>query len=172
MPNPVNEFTEKDSYIIGLRWYEYGDSDIAMKYWKPLAEDGDCDAEYGLGLLYFRGAGVRKSYNEARNWWDKSANYGQTQSQIALGVMLSHESISYSPHNCSRGCGVGKDLVTAYKWFGFASKMGSSAEQKQAYKFLEKIRVKMTPKQIITADNLIKEWEPAPSLCKPRRDLG
>jgi len=169
LPNPVNEFTEKDGYIIGLRWYEYGNYDIALKYWKPLAEDGDCDAGYGLGLLYFRGAGVRKSYKEASNVWFKSANQGQGQSQLALGIMYSHESIPYSPINCRRGCGVGKDLVKAYKWFGLASKMGSSAEQNRADELLEKIRVKMTPKQISTADDLIKEWEANPSLCKPRR---
>ena len=169
--NPVDELTEKDNYIIGLRWYEYGNYDIALKYWRALAEDGDCDAEYGLGLLYFRGAGVTKSYREARNWWFNSADRGQSQSQIALGIMYSQESIPYSPFICRRGCGVGKDLVTAYKWFGVASKIGTRSEQEMADKFLKRIQGEMTPEQISTADAMTREWEPSPSLCKPRGDL-
>ena len=58
LPNPVRDFTEKDDYIIGLNWYKQWNYGIAAKYWKPLAAEGDCDAQYALGLLYFEGLGV------------------------------------------------------------------------------------------------------------------
>jgi hypothetical protein len=171
LPNPVRDFSEKDPYIIGLRWYEYGEYDIARKYWEPLAKDGDCDAEFSLGLLYFEGRAVSKSYEKAREWWGKAANQGQPQAQNALGVMYAHGEIPYSPLQCRKGCGVSKDLVIAYTWLGLASESGSPREENQAKKLLEKINPEMTPEQINMADALIKEWKPNPSACVPRRNL-
>jgi hypothetical protein len=171
LPNPVRDFTEKDPYIIGLRWYEYGEYDIARKYWEPLAKDGDCDAEFSFGLLYFEGRAVSNSYEKATQWWTKAANRGQPQAQNALGVMYAHGEIPYSVFQCGRGCGVNKDLVMAYKWFGLASESGSPREESQAKKLLEKINPEMTQEQINMADVLIKEWKPDPSACVPRRNL-
>lgn len=171
LPNPVRDFTEKDPYVVGLRWYEYGEYDIARKYWEPLAEDGDCDAEFSFGLLCFEGRAVTKSYEKAREWWTKAADQGQPRAQNALGVMYSHREIPYSPFRCGRGCGVSKDLIIAYKWLGLATESGSPREENQAKKLLEKIKPQMTPEQISAADGLIKEWKPDPSLCIPRGDL-
>ena len=81
LPNPVSDFTQKDKYMIGLRWYQQGNLDIAVKFWRPLAESGDCDAQYSMGLLYYRGAGVRKSYNRAVELWTGAAEQGQAQAQ-------------------------------------------------------------------------------------------
>ena len=171
IPNPVRDFTEKDPYIIGLRWYEYGEYDIARKYWEPLAKGGDCDAKYSFGLLYFEGKGVSKSYQEATEWWTKAANQGQPQALVALGVMYAHSEIPYSPFQCRRGCGVNKDLVIAYKWFGLAQDSGFPLEEDQSKRLIEKIKPEMSPEQIIVANALIKEWKPQPSACVPRRDL-
>jgi TPR repeat protein len=76
LPNPVKDFTEKDNYIIGLNWYRQQNYRIAAKFWKPLAEEGDCDARYAFGLLYFDGLGVRQSYEEATRLWSESADQG------------------------------------------------------------------------------------------------
>jgi Sel1 repeat len=171
LPNPVRDFTEKDPYIIGLRWYEYGEYDIARKYWELLAKDGDCDAEFSFGLLYFEGRAVSNSYEKAREWWDKAANQGQPQAQVALGVMYAHGEIPYSVFQCGRGCGAEKDLVMAYKWLGLASASGFPREENQAKKLLDKIKPEMTPEQISEEDELIKKWIPDPSVCNPRRNL-
>jgi hypothetical protein len=171
LPNPVRDFIEKDPYIIGLRWYEYGEYDIAHKYWEPLAKDGDCDAEFSMGLLYFEGRAVTKSYEKGRQWWTKAADKGQPQARISLGVMYSHTEIPYSLFQCRRGCGVNRDLIAAYKWFVLAGDSTSPREQNQAKKLLEKIKPEMTPEQISAAEGLIKKWRPDPSLCIPRRDL-
>ncbi|MGB7292656.1 MAG: tetratricopeptide repeat protein [Thermodesulfobacteriota bacterium] len=171
LPNPVRDFTEKDPYIIGLRWYEYGEYDIARKYWEPLAEHGDCDAAFSFGLLYFEGRAVSKSYEKATEWWTKAANQGQPQAQNALGVIYAHGEIPYSPFQCRRGCGVSKDLVIAYTWLGLASESGSPREENQAKKLLEKIKREMAPEQISAADGLIRKWRPDPSQCTSRRNL-
>lgn len=171
LPNPVRDFTEKDPYLIGLRWYEYGEYDIAHKYWAPLAKDGDCDAQFSLGLLYFEGRAVGRSYEKASEWWNKAANQGQPQAQVALGVMYAHGEIPYSVFQCGRGCGVKRDLVLAYKWLGLAGESGFPREENQAQKLLGKISPEITPEQISEADELIKKWSPDPSVCNPRRDL-
>lgn len=168
LPNPVSDFTEKDRYVVGLRWYQEGNFDIARKFWKPLAEDGDCDAQYTMGLLYYEGAGVRKSYGRAVELWSSAAQQGQAQAEIALGAVYSHIGIPYTPLNCKRGCGVMKDLVRGYKWFGLASKLGSPREVRIAEKSIVRISVEMSSEQIEQAKSKIKDWKPDPSQCKPR----
>ena len=42
----------------GLTAYNNGDYATALKEWKPLAEEGDVDAQTNLGLMYQNGWGV------------------------------------------------------------------------------------------------------------------
>ncbi len=168
LPNPVRDFTEKDKYMIGLSWYKQRNYDIAAKFWKPLAEEGDCDAQYAMGLLYFEGTGVGKSYGEAVDLWNKSADQGQAQAQISLGVIYSRISIPYTSLDCKRGCGEEKDLVAAYKWFGIAREIGSPHEMRVAGDSLNRIIPDMTPEQISEGDALVDAWEPHPLRCEPR----
>ena len=42
----------------GLTAAQSGDFATALKEWKPLAGQGDADAQYNLGLMYLNGWGV------------------------------------------------------------------------------------------------------------------
>ena len=42
----------------GLDTAKRGDYATALREWKPLAEQGDADAQYNLGLMYANGHGV------------------------------------------------------------------------------------------------------------------
>ena len=42
----------------GLTAYKNGDYATALKEWKPLAEQGDANAQFGLGVMYEYGDGV------------------------------------------------------------------------------------------------------------------
>jgi|GEM_PF-1028533 len=168
LPNPVSDFTEKDKFKIGLRWYEQGSFDIAKKFWKPLAEEDDCDAQYSMGLLYYSGAGVRRDFGEAAALWTEAGEQGQVQAQIALGAAYSHTEISYTSINCNRGCGIEKDLIEGYKWFGLASKSGSPREVGIAQKSIERISAQMSSTQIEEARSEIYNWKPSPSECISR----
>jgi TPR repeat protein len=53
--------------------------------WRPLAEQGDADAQYRLGVLYANGYGVPKDYVQARQWYEKAAAQGNTIAQYNLG---------------------------------------------------------------------------------------
>jgi len=168
LPNPVKDFTEKDDYIIGLNWYKQWNYGIAAKYWKPLAAEGDCDACYALGLLYFEGLGVGQNYDEAIRLWTESAGQGQAQAQISLGIVYARIDLPYTSLDCRKGCGAGKDLPEAYKWFGIAREMGSPREKRIAEDSLNKIIPMMTPDGIKDGDERVKAWKPGPARCDTR----
>ncbi|MEK6223346.1 MAG: sel1 repeat family protein [Thermodesulfobacteriales bacterium] len=168
IPNPVSDFTQKDRYKLGLRWYQQGQYDIAKKMWKPMAENGDCDAEYALGLLYFNGLSVRKNYNTALKWWSRAAEQAQPQALNSVGIVYAHLRVSYTTLDCKKGCGEAKNLITAYKWFGLAIEYGPPREVKLAQKSLDSISSDMTDTEVDEARIMIEEWEPKPSKCKSR----
>src|SRR5262245_22579121 len=45
-----------------------GDYAYALKYIRPMAEQGNCEAQEALGLMYKAGYGVVKDYVEAAKW--------------------------------------------------------------------------------------------------------
>ncbi|GJM16529.1 MAG: hypothetical protein DHS20C13_18560 [Thermodesulfobacteriota bacterium] len=168
IPNPVSDFTQKDRYKLGLRWYQQGQYDIAKKMWKPMAENGDCDAQYALGLLYFNGLSVRKNYSTALKWWGRAAQQAQPQSLNSLGVVYSHLRVPYTTLDCRKGCGEAKNLVKGYKWFGLAVEYGPPREIKFAQKSIDRISSEMRDAQINEAKAMIEQWEPKPTKCKSR----
>jgi TPR repeat protein len=56
--------------------YNRGDYSTALKEWQPLAEQGDANAQYNLGKLYYHGWGVPQDYGQARDWYRKAAAQG------------------------------------------------------------------------------------------------
>lgn len=168
LPNPVKDFTEKDNYVIGLNWYRQWNYGIAAKYWKPLAAEGDCDACYALGLLYFEGLGVGRSYSKAIELWTESAAQGQAQAQISLGIIYARLDLPYTSLYCKKGCGAEKDLPEAYKWFGIAKEIGAPREKRIAEDSLKKIVPGMTADEIKEGDLLVNAWKPDPSRCDSR----
>ena len=52
----------------GFAAYQSGDYVTALQEWRPLAEQGDVDAQYGLGVMYDIGNGVLQDYAEAVKW--------------------------------------------------------------------------------------------------------
>ncbi|MEH8027640.1 tetratricopeptide repeat protein [Gallibacterium anatis] len=58
----------------------------ALKLWQSLAEQGDANSQYNLGLMYSRGEGVKQDDAEAMKWWRKAAEQGLSIAQYNLGV--------------------------------------------------------------------------------------
>ena len=54
---------------------------------KRLAEQGNAEAQYKLGLMYDMGKDVDQDYQKAFEWYEKSANQGFASSQSKLGSM-------------------------------------------------------------------------------------
>ena len=108
---PVQQFQQ------GLTAYEQSDYQTAFKLWLPLAEQGNADAQFNLGLMYYNGRGVKQDDFEAVKWFRKAAEQGDETAQFNLGVMY------------GKGRGVKQDDVEAMKWFRKAAEQGNAHAQ-------------------------------------------
>ena len=66
----------------GLIAAQEGDYATALKEWKPLAEQGNVDAQFNLGQMYLRGDGVSQDFKEAARWYTVAAEQGNKMHNI------------------------------------------------------------------------------------------
>lgn len=74
-------------YEDGLAASSRGDYVAAMASWRPLAEEGDADAQYRVAVLYDLGRGVTQDHQAAVLWYRKAADQGHANAQHNLGTM-------------------------------------------------------------------------------------
>ena len=94
-----------------------GDYQTALREWKPLAEQGNADAQYNLGFMYDKGRGVVQDYKIAVKWYKLSAEQGDADAQTNLGYMY------------EKGLSVPQDYKIAVKWYVRSSKQGNADAQ-------------------------------------------
>ncbi|OLV23195.1 hypothetical protein BOO17_04845 [Haemophilus influenzae] len=109
--------TPEQQFQQGLTAYEQSNYQTAFKLWLPLAEQGDAQAQGGLGMMYERGLGVKQDDFKAVNWYRKAAEQGDADAQLNLGAMY------------AIGRGVKQDGVEAVKWFRKAAEQGNADAQ-------------------------------------------
>ncbi len=66
----------------GMEAYERGDYATALKEWRPLAEQGDADAQFNLGVMYRIGQGVPEDFVRAHMWANLAAAQGDELARI------------------------------------------------------------------------------------------
>ena len=110
----IPAFADNDK---GWEALESGDYATALKEWKPLAEQGDAEAQNNLGSLYQNGLGVTQDYKVAVQWYKLAANQGNTIAQYNLGT------------NYDQGTGVAQSYTAAFKWYQLAAEQGSAKAQ-------------------------------------------
>src|SRR5436309_3203198 len=71
-----------------LAAHDKGDDATALRLIRPLADQGNAEAQYNLAIMYFTGQGVPKDYAEAAKWFRLAAEQGHAGAQYALGVMF------------------------------------------------------------------------------------
>ena len=101
----------------GFDAYNAGDYQTAVQEWRPLAEQGNSDAQSNLGLMYYKGIGVPQDYAEALKWYRLAAEEGVAVAQKNLGYLY------------DRGIGVPHDYAEALKWYRLAAEQGNSDAQ-------------------------------------------
>ena len=132
--------------------YQRQDYATALRFWRPLADQGDATAQSNLGAMYELGRGVTQDYAEAVKWYRKAADQGLASAQYNLGVMYDN------------GQGVAQDFVQAHKWFNLAASRFPASEKEgrdRAVRNRDRVAAKMTPQQIAEAQRLAREWRPA-----------
>ena len=93
----------------------YADDDFATTLAK--AQQGDADAQFNLGKMYYDGKGVVQDYAQARSWLLKAAEQGHARAQNGIGILYDY------------GYGVTKDYAQAVAWYRKAAEQGFARGQ-------------------------------------------
>jgi hypothetical protein len=56
---------------------------------RPLAENGDADAQYNIGWMYLNGYGLRINDSLALEWWKRAAAQGHVDAHFSMGMLYS-----------------------------------------------------------------------------------
>ena len=91
--------------------------DEAFKLFKDLAESGDVNAQYKLGVFYYFGDGIEEDLKESFKWYMKAAEQGSVKAQNRIGDFYYF------------GDGVEKDLKEAFKWYMKTAENGDTYAQ-------------------------------------------
>jgi TPR repeat protein len=81
------------------------------------AEQGDAQAQYELGGMYYQGKGLPQDYVEALRWYRKAADQGNAKGQYGVGFMY------------EEGKGVPQDYGQAFAWYRKAAGQGNAKAQ-------------------------------------------
>ena len=114
----------------GVAAAKAGDYAVALREFRPLAEQGDTRAQYNLGLMHKNGDGVRQDGKQAVKWFRKAAKKGNTRAQFDLGEMYED------------GRGVQQDDTQAVKWYHKAAANGHAQAAERAERLIRRIAKK------------------------------
>ena len=127
-------------YEKGLAAAKSGDFATALREFRPLAEQGDADAQFNLGLMYYNGLGVPQDYKTAVKWYTLAAEQGVVDAQYNLGWMY------------YKGQGVSQDYVYAHMWRNVVAFNGYETGDLR-----DEVAKEMTADQIEKAEQLAQE---------------
>jgi TPR repeat protein len=169
--------------------FNKGDYEAAMRLIRPLAEQGNVEAQFNLGVMYAQGKGVPQDYAQAAAWYRKAADQSDVRAQNNLGLMYdkgqgvpqdyaeaaawyrkaADQGFAYAQHNLGAlyrdGRGVPQDYVQAHMWLNLAAARFDASEKElrdRAAERRDQVAAKMTPAQIAEAQKLAREWKPKP----------
>jgi len=158
--------------------YSSGDYQTAMSEWQPLAEEGNAEGQFGMGLLYANGFGVDLNDDLALKWYGAAAEQGHADAQCNLAVMHANgwgvpqsDEVSFYWYSMaaeqgvtqaqiaiakmySSGFGASQNNVMAHKWFAIASALGDyDANFKR-----DMLSERMSPEEIADSGALAAAW--------------
>jgi TPR repeat protein len=139
---------------------ELQDYEKVIKLIQKKAEHGNESAQFELADMYLRGdilgpssspLLIPQDYQQAIRWYLKLAEQGGSfarSAQCQLGRIY------------SEGVGVPQNYVEAYKWLILAALEPDESLAKYYVEARDALRLKMSPQQIIEAQQLAKEFRP------------
>ena len=89
--------------------YNASDYSQALRLFKPLAQQGNAEAQNSLGVMYAKGQGVAQDYQQALAWYKKAA----IRAMLLRKIMLA-------------GC-----IFTAKAWRGTTNKLRRGIRRRQ-----------------------------------------
>lgn len=109
---------------------------------RPLADHGDVDSQFKLGVVYATGNGAQKDEAEAARWFRMAAEQGHAEAQFALGTAYLN------------GQGVPHDPVLACTMFNIAAAQGHEAARTRR----DALAGQLSPAQLTEAQSLSSGW--------------
>ena len=101
----------------GYKAFQRGDCATAFAEFFPLAETGNADAQFMLGVMYAEGDGATQDYAKAVKLYRLAANAGHAETQNNLRLMYQY------------GNGVAQDDAEAVKLYRLAANAGHAETQ-------------------------------------------
>ena len=78
--------SDLDDAVTAMRTGDFAEAYCIMR---PLAENGDADAQYNIGWMYMNGYGLRVNDGLALEWWQKAAEQGHSDASFSIGMLYS-----------------------------------------------------------------------------------
>ena len=143
-----------------VNYFHDGEYEKAVAIWKPLAKQGNVEAQYALGALYTDATGEFNSPKKAFEWYQKAAEQGHLKSIFNIGNaywagqvtrvnrekavnlwrQAAQQGLSFAQYNLAsayyRGQGVQRNIDLAIFWFNKAA----SKDDTEARQALEKLK--------------------------------
>jgi len=165
-------------FATGQEAYDTGDYETALAEWLPLAEAGDADGQFGMGLLYGNGYGVELDDFQALKWYVLAAGQGHAKAQCNIAVMhangwgvpqsdeqalkwytlAAEQGVTPAQINVGRmyagGFGAVQDKVQGHKWFSIAAELGDN----DAIFNRDILAATMSAEEIAESNRLRIEW--------------
>lgn len=120
---------------------------LLRQQWRQLAETGDAEGEYQLGMSYCCGYGPGHTDTIAYKWLCRAALQGHEQAQYQLGRMSGNVILK-------RPLSTPQTIDYAYLWYGLAAAQGNQLSAG----YLAALGLYMSPQQIARA----RDWQTHP----------
>lgn len=119
----------------------------AAIWYRKAAEQGDVDAQFSFGEMYYYGYGVPQDYAEAAIWFCKAAEQENTVAQAILGLLY------------ATGQGVPNDYAEAYFWLdlAMAGKL-ETAKAEDIAKARDEAASHLTPADLTRVQERARKW--------------
>jgi hypothetical protein len=128
-------------FSAGLEAYQTLSPDKAQaaKLFQQAADRGHAGAQYYLGMIYEKGAGVPRDVAVALNWYRQAATNGYVEAGVTLGNFYSD------------GLEVKQDFAEAFVWYGVSAAQGN----RLAEVFRKGMQRKLTAEQVAEAEKRV-----------------
>ncbi|MGH8120227.1 MAG: hypothetical protein ACRESK_06395 [Gammaproteobacteria bacterium] len=128
----------------GVVAYIAGDYEAAYNTMISIAktDEGNALAQYYLGMMYLKGQGVEKNYEEAGKWFRKAAENRLPQAQYRLA------------NQYSEGEGVPRDYEFAYIWYS----VGAAHQHKLSQNAIDSAKAKLSENELAEAEKMVAEF--------------
>jgi len=117
----------------GLVAYRKQDYATALRQWRPLAEQGNADAQYRVARLYHRGLGVARDDARAAAWYLEAARRGHAKQAVRWYTKAAEQGRAVAQANLAgmyaEARGVERDLGVAARWYRKAAEQGNAEAQ-------------------------------------------